>query len=129
MKITQSELSQFTGDLERTRIMGNVIMTPGVTYVAEKGGKSGAFWLPQAIASYMPAALKGKYGEDFKYMSFWTLKVNPDKTCVLIGDDGNGSVKVRQKIEYTDFEIDGDEIKIYAQWDERYVTLMLPGEY
>jgi len=131
MKITQSSLSQFYGDLERTKVFSAapVIMTPGVLFVAKNGGASGAHWLMEAIASYMPRAISGGYGEDFKYMSFWTLKVNTDKSCVLVGDDGNGNVKVKQKIEYTDFEADGDEIKFYVQWDEKYATIMLPSEY
>lgn len=47
------ELSQFTGDLERYQsINPKLIYTPGVNYLAQEAE---AYWLIDAIASYVPS--------------------------------------------------------------------------
>jgi len=128
--LTQSDLSQFTGTLDKTRfgLCRWAIATEGVMHLAKEAK---AYWLLDAIASYLPDARKGKHGDDFRWMSFWTLTKTGDTTATLRGDDGNKNVKVTQEIEYTDIwqNFDGDQLVIWAQDDEQYVTLMLPSEY
>ena len=125
--ITTAGLAHHYGSLERYRHwLARVIFTPGVHYIADEGM---AMWLVDAIASYMSDALSGKHGEDFKWMSFWKLKKTGDTSAILTGDDGNENVKVKQEIEYTDIEFEGDELQIWAQFDGEVVTLMIPSEY
>ena len=107
-----------------------VVLTDGAHYVAEHGGKSGAFWLIQEIASRIPAMAKKH--EMLQGMQFWTLKVCPDKTAVLecVADSGMEPA-LSYKIEYTDFDL--DEIKFYVQpgqvGGKKVWVIFLPSEY
>lgn len=97
------------------------VMTDGVKYLADNAGEHGAYWLLDIIASYQPRLRKDPF-------QVWVLKVNRNKKpmAVVTCEDGNGKRLVRQKIEYTDFQL--DEIKLYAEHDGVYLTIMLPDE-
>jgi len=101
--LTQSDLSQFTGDLERYRhqLCRNLLYTPGVQYLMENGE---AYWLLDAIASYQHNGCINS-NEDLRYLQFWTLKVDLEaNTAVLELTDGNSKVPIiSQQIPYTDF--------------------------
>lgn len=101
---------------------GRALITPGARWVAEQGK---AWWLLDACISYLPSkALKGEEFVVFK------LVVNPDKSAVLTADDGNGNVRVTQKIEYTDFEQDECELWVVRTPGQRPdAVIMTPAEY
>lgn len=129
-KFCKSELSQFSGDLERWQsgINRSVIYTPGVKYLAEKGE---AQWLIDAIASYLvPDVLEpaGKKDPRILGLHFWKLEVAEDKSAVLYAEaDLNVKPFVTQAIPYTDFLF--PEIAIWAGFDGRYWVLYLPSEH
>lgn len=54
------------------------------------------------------------------------LKVT-GSSSVLTLEDGNGGVRARQEIPYTDFPL--PQQKLYACWDGQQWMLMLPSEY
>lgn len=54
-------LDTFTGTgsyYNYSPIFRNVVLTDGAKYVADHGGKHGAYWLMDAIASQIPLAAK-----------------------------------------------------------------------
>lgn len=133
-KLDESVLNQFTGTESYhnfSPIFRNVVLTDGAKYVADNGGKHGAYWLMDAIASQIPLAAKKH--PMCRGMQFWELKVNQKKhsavlTCVP--DSGMKPV-VTQRIPYTDFDL--PHIKLYVQpgevGDFRVWVIMLPSEY
>ena len=83
-KLTNEDLRQFTGDLERFfhTLNRKVVYTPGVRHVAQAGQ---AYWLIDAIASYfgseqMMDAMQRDYR--LKLLQFWRLEVQ-DGSAVL----------------------------------------------
>ena len=50
-----------------------------------------------------------------------------DSSAVLTIEDGNGAVRGRQAIPYTDFPL--PQQTVYACWDGEHWVLMLPSEY
>jgi hypothetical protein len=125
-----AELRHFTGDLERWRHSFNqrLIYTPGVQHLAERAG---AYWLIDAIASWLPsrqfraAAQRDPRPSD---IHFWKLAVSDDRSAVLtaVADSGEEPF-IRQEIEYTDFPL--TEIDLHCAFDGEHWTLMLPSEY
>jgi hypothetical protein len=89
--------------------------TEGVQYLAEKAS---AYWLIDLVASWCPHP-------SIRHEEFvvWKLTVRPDRTAVVIADDGNGKELTRQDIPWTDFPL--DEVDLYLTDD----TLLLPSEY
>ncbi len=128
-RLTHADLRQFTGDLIRYKhpLNPQVIYSPGVRYVAEKGK---AYWLIDAIASYfgspeMQAAQRHDYR--LREMQFWRLKVI-DKSAVLVAEADSGETPfIQQEIEYTDFPL--EQIDIWAAFDGLHWTLYLPSEH
>ena len=121
--ITQANLSQFTGTVNYTRFMGNLLLTDGVMFLV----KNGAGWILDIIAS---VRCLPKIRNEEK--EFWTLKVDLEQHSAVItatdGDKGDGPIQLyRQVIEYTDFPL--KELKLYVIEDGPYKVVMLPTEY
>jgi len=129
-QLTKTDLRQFTGSLERYRHLLNpaVIYTPGVQYLAEKGG---AYWLIDAIAVHLgsPEMSRAIQRDNrLQHLQFWELAVKEDGsallTCVA---DSDGEIAVTQAIPWTDFPL--PEVAVWAAHDGRKWTLLLPSEY
>ena len=114
-------LAQFTGSERYFRGPNRTIVyTDGVQYLAEAAQ---AYWLIDAIASWQ---VQPKVrAEPFQV---WTLTRQTEWR--LQADDGNGNVMTTQKIEYSDFPLEGG-IKLYlaAGGPEGRPVLMLTSEY
>ncbi len=128
--LTKADLQQFSGDLERYRHSFNrrVIYTPGVKFLAERGG---AYWLIDAIASYYGSSLMNKalaQDDRLQSLQFWCLTVGTDKSAVLTmrADSGVKPV-ITQHIPFTDFPL--DSVDIWAGFDGTHWTLYLPCEH
>ena len=127
--LTHADLRQFTGDLERFRHSLNrrVIYTPGVQYLAEKAG---AYWLIDAIASYLgsPQMNQAIAADDrLTWLQFWWLDVT-DNTAVLTCRANTGvDPAIRQDIEYTGFPL--DHVEVWVGFDGEHWTLYLPSEH
>ncbi|PZR14733.1 MAG: hypothetical protein DI539_18670 [Flavobacterium psychrophilum] len=116
--LSKADLAQFTGTevWYNHSLIGNVLYTDGIRYVAEKAG---AYWLIDEIAFGQGIPHIGS--EEFQ---LWKLKVDLEKsTAVLTCDNGNGKIVFRTVIPYTDFPL--DEIKIYFTDN----VILLPSEY
>lgn len=100
-----------------------MVYTSGVRWMAETAK---AYWLIDACASWLPD--KKLRGEEF---IVFRLKVHPDNSATLTGDDGNGNILITQQIEYTDYAKAGEtECELYAVGTPGQPTvLMLPSEY
>jgi hypothetical protein len=129
LALTHADLHQFTGDLERYRhpLSPQVIYTPGVRYVAEKGH---AYWLIDAIASYFGSPVMReamRIDPRIRDMQFWRLHVNGGKAVLVAEADAGEEPFIRQEIPYTDFPLDA--IDIWAGFDGTHWTLYLPSEH
>ncbi|ELP30234.1 hypothetical protein RBSWK_05832 [Rhodopirellula baltica SWK14] len=128
--LTEQELRHFTGDLERTRhgLNRQVIYTPGVEHVAERGR---AYWLIDAIASWIgsePFLRAAAEDPRISQMHFWTLKLGEGTTAQLYAKaDSPDEPFIVQEIEYTDFPL--QKIDIWAAFDGEHWTLYLPSEH
>lgn len=112
-----SVLNHFTGTGKYYRIFPKFLITDGVKYLADNAE---CYWLIDAIFSHL--TILGN--SDWFVMA--RLKVNGSK-AVLTLEDGNGTIRVQQKIPYTDFPM--PEQVLYVCWDGQYWVLMLPSEY
>lgn len=112
-----ADLAQFTGTERYYRLNRKCLLTDGTKYLAEAAG---AFWLMDAAASYLI-----ELGTDDWFVQV-VLVVTASK-AVLTLEDGNGHVRARQVIPYTDFPM--PEQTLYACWDGQHWVLMLPSEY
>ena len=130
-----SSLVQFCGteQYHQVGMFSRVVCTDGVHFLRQEAA---CFWLPEAIASYMlplPRMVK-KYGEDFAYLSFWTLQSDGLGGALLEAkSDTRAPVKVRQEIPYTDFPFpDSGEFKLYCgvggSEERPLFVIMLPAE-
>jgi hypothetical protein len=115
--LDHSVLAQFTGTVHYYRLNRKCLLTDGTKYLAEAAG---AFWLMDAAASYLI-----ELGTDDWFVQV-TLVVTGSK-AVLTLEDGNGHVRARQEIPYTDFPM--LQQTLYACWDGANWVLMLPSEY
>lgn len=128
--LTQSELNQFQGDLERYRhsLNRHVIFTPGVLFLAERAG---AHWLIDAIASYLTRSTLeplGKRDPRIRSLHFWNLDVWADKSATLYAEaDLNEKPFIKQEIPFTDFPL--RHVSVWAGFDGEYWTLYLPSEH
>ena len=116
-KFDPAQLSYFTGTEKYYRISRRHLLTDGTKYLAEAAG---AFWLMDAAASYLI-----ELGTND-----WFVKVVLTLTgssAELTLDDGNGNLRARQVIPYTDFPM--PQQTLYACWDGQHWVLMLPSEY
>lgn len=112
-----TQLNNFIGTEKYYRINPCAVLTDGTKYLAEEAG---AFWLMDAIASYLPQ-FTGK--QDFVVAKL----VRTDSKAQLTLDDGNGRVLDQQHIPYTDFPL--TNIQLYACWGGEFWVLMLCSEY
>lgn len=117
MRFDPSQLSMFTGTERYYRINRKCLLTDGTKYLAEEAG---AFWLMDAAACYLI-----ELGTDDWFVQI-VLDVTGSK-AVLTLKDGNGHVRARQEIPYTDFPM--PQQTLYACWDGEHWVLMLPSEY
>jgi hypothetical protein len=111
------QLSQFIGTEAYWRISPSAVLTDGAKYLADGAG---AYWLMDAIASYLPQ-FTGK--EDFIVAKLVRTGISAQLTL----DDGNGRVLDQQHIPYTDFPL--ISIQLYACWGGEFWVLMLCSEY
>lgn len=128
--LTERDLQQFSGDLERYRhpLNRQVIYTPGVHFVAEKGQ---AYWLIDAIASWIgsePFNEAAANDTRINAMHFWTFEKREDEPSILYAKaDSPEEPFISQLIEFTDFPL--PKIEIWAGFDGRHWTLYLPSEH
>ncbi len=129
-RLTKADLQQFPGDLDRYRhpLNPHVIFTPGVQFVAERGG---AYWLIDAIASYFGDRKMSRamtQDDRLRSLQFWRLEVHGDRSAVLtMRADSGEKPAIIQKIPFTDFPLDA--IDIWAGFDGTHWTLYLPSEH
>lgn len=129
-RLTHDDLRQFTGDLDRYRHPRNrrVIFTPGVKFLAEKGG---AYWLIDAIASYFGTPhMRRSIAADprLEGLQFWRLEISEDHSAVLTCCADSGvKPTIRQEISFTDFPL--EYVDIWAGFDGVHWTLYLPSEH
>jgi len=128
--LTHEDLRRFTGDLDRYRhpLHPRVIYTPGVRHLAENGG---AYWLLDAIASYIGSApLRRAILRDDRLarLQFWRLEVAEDASAELTcrADQGQAPA-IRQSIPFTDFPL--ERVEVWAGFDGTHWTLYLPSEH
>jgi len=118
-------LEGFSGTEGYTRYLAGLLLTDGVRFLAENAE---CFWFLDIIASYQPKCKKDK---DLRDMQFWKLKRNAKGGAVVTCDDGNGNIKIKQEVEFTDFPM--DEVRVWVELgsvdgiNPAYVA-MLPNE-
>ncbi len=128
--LSDTDLRQFTGDLQRFRHALNrrVIYTPGVQYVAEQAG---AYWLIDEIALYLGTSpFRAALAADVRIgqLHFWKLEVRGDRSFTLRGRaDGDVVPFAELTATYTDFPL--PEFDIWAGFDGEHWTLYLPSEH
>lgn len=127
--LTQANLRQFTGDLERFRhsLARKVIYTPGVKFVAESGG---AYWLIDEIAlaiAWGEILKAGQADPRILELHFWRLEVQGDSAKLTARADSDIPPFFTKEIPYTDFPL--DRIDIWAAFDGQHWTLYLPSEH
>lgn len=129
-KLTHAELAQFTGELDRYchPLNRRVLYTPGVRHLAERGG---AYWLIDAIASYIGSPeLERVAKKDRRLTSFqlWRLVVVENRSALLACRADSGvKPAISQEIHFTDFPL--ESIDIWAGFDGEQWTLYLPSEH
>ena len=116
-KFDAANLSLFTGTERYYRLYPHAVLTDGTKYLAEEAG---AYWLMDAIASYLPQ-FTGR--EDFIVAKL----VRTGSKAQLTLDDGNGRVLDQQHIPYTDFPM--TSIQLFACWGGEFWVVMLCSEY
>ena len=125
--ITEENLAQFYGSMDKFRHFNRrVLMTEGAAFLMENG----AGWLIDAVASYItPSILAKVTAKDNRVadIQFWTLDVKNNTAVLYMKADSDEPRLIEQEIEYTDFPL--PTIKLYAQFDGEYWTIMLPSEY
>jgi len=113
----KARLDWFTGTEQYHRHFTGLQLTDGVLFLAENAG---AHWLVDIIASYQSYLCQD---DMLRQYQFWTLKVNADKTAVVICERDTDDVVLKQEIERTDFPL--DEIRLYVENG----VLLLPSEH
>ncbi|MBA7602213.1 hypothetical protein ES703_09299 [subsurface metagenome] len=120
----KGELNGFCGTQHYYRHFTGGKFTDGVKHLADR---TGAYWLIDAVFSYQVS----KKIRDLPFQ-VWTLKVlrselgknkNEPMAVLEMKEDTDEPIKVRQKIEYTDFP--KGELKLYLING----VLLLPSEY
>ena len=116
-KFDLSALAQFTGTAHYYRLNRKCLLTDGTKYLAEAVG---AFWLMDTAASYLI-----ELGTADWFVQ--VVLVVAGSKAILTLEDGNGYVRARQEIPYTDFPL--PQQTLYGCWDGDHWVLMLPSEY
>ena len=112
-----ADLAQFTGTECYYRLNRKCLLTDGTKYLADAAE---AYWLLDAAASYL---IELGTADWFVLVR---LSVNSNRAELTL-EDGNGGIRVRQQIPYTDFP--ADQQVLYACWDGEHWVIMLPSEY
>ena len=113
----QANLTQFTGTVRYYRIAPKFLITDGVKYLADNAG---CYWLLDAAVSHLVQLGTA----DWFVLVRLVVQAG---AAVLTLEDGNGVVRARQAIPYTDFP--ASQQVLYACWDGQHWVLMLTGEY
>lgn len=119
----RAQLAQFIGSetLTRHSLVHRVLLTEGVVFLASEAG---AYWLTDAIASYL-------WNDKARAEAFQVWRLNVDtksRSAELIMTDGNTRAPlISQTLDYTDFPL--DEIEVWLVADGEHWVLMLPTEY
>ena len=118
-RLTEADLSQFTGTSQWYTHPLGLMYTDGVQYLADQAG---AYWLLDAIASWQ---FDPRVPDDrmLQQIQFWKLTVNSDRSAVLICERDSDDVAVTQEIPFTDFPLQA--VTIYCQDG----VMLLPSEY
>jgi len=127
MKLAEIEagLAHACGTEEYHEHWMGFVYTDGVKFLADGAA---AHWLLDIIGSYQPQCREDKMLRD---VQFWTLKVNADKSAMVICERDSGDVAFKQELEFTNFPL--AEIKIWVELGSidgkyaRYIA-MLPSE-
>ncbi|MCD2452903.1 hypothetical protein GO003_021205 [Methylicorpusculum oleiharenae] len=122
---SRSSLNQFTGTERWYRHPFNptLLYTDGVKYLAEHGGKQGAYWLLDTVALEIAPFLAVQQ-QAFGALS---LTVNPDKTAVITVTDGNDVTLASFELFYTDLHPGDWRLFLIEEGEHR--ILLLPSEY
>lgn len=116
-KFNPADLAQFTGTEGYYRLNRRCLITDGAKYLADSAQ---AYWLLDTAASYLLELGTADW--------FVLVRLNvKDYRAELTLEDGNGGVRARQQIPYTDFP--ADQQVLYANWDGEHWVIMLPSEY
>ena len=118
-RLTEADLSQFTGTSQWYTHPLGLMYTDGVQYLADQAG---AYWLLDAIASWQ---FDPRVPDDrmLQQIQFWKLTVNSDRSAVLVCERDSDDVAVMQKIPSTNFSL--QSVTIYCKDG----VLLLPSEY
>ena len=113
------QLQQYTGTNAYHKLYPKVLLTDGVKFLAEEAN---CFWLMDVYASHLLCTI------DEEQESFTCLQMlTKNHQAEIVIDDGNGVELAKQKIEFTDFQL--DNITLYACWESTYWVIMLASEY
>jgi hypothetical protein len=116
-KFDPADLAQFTGTERYYRMNRKCLLTDGTKYLADTAK---AYWLMDAAASYLMELGTADW--------FVLVRLSVKKSrAELTLEDGNGGIRARQQIPYTDFP--ADQQILYACWDGEHWVIMLPSEY
>lgn len=128
--LTHAELRQFSGGdaFYRHSLHRRVIYSAGVQHLAERAG---AYWLIDAIASYLGTDVLDQaieHDDRLRWLQFWRLAVAEDRSASLsCRADSDMPAVVEQSIEFTDFPL--DTIDVWVGYDGEHWTLYLPSEH
>jgi hypothetical protein len=127
--LSEHDLRQFTGseNWHRHGMQRRLIYTDGVQYLAEQGG---AYWLIDAIASYVNSRQMGAAqlaDGRLHTVQFWRLTVRDGRGLLECYADSGVPPCITQEIEYTDFPLPA--VKLFMTFDGEHWCLMLPSEY
>lgn len=117
----EKELSGFIGTegYHKCTMVPNYVCTDGVIHMAEK---MGAFWLLDAIASYQRK----------EEMQFWKLTVKGTKAELIMQEDSDKPILIKQNFSFTDFPEGEFDIWVGLQPTEEgkdLYVMMLKSEY
>ena len=116
-KFDLANLAHFTGTERSYRLNRECLITDGAKYLADSAE---AYWLLDGTASYLFELGTADW--------FVLVRLSVKKNRVeLTLEDGNGGIRARQQIPYTDFP--ADQQILYACWDGEHWVIMLPSEY
>jgi len=126
MKLTESDLNQFTGsECFYPHAFGGLYFTEGAKFLADRGG---AYWLIDAIASYQrdPRITGG-----LRRIQFWTLTVKDGAGVLTCIEDSDLKPAITQQIAFTDFPL--AEVQVWVERSSvdgvtECMIAMLPGE-
>ena len=124
MNKLEENLRQFTGT---EKYYSNSVYpfryTDGIKYLADHAG---AYWLLDGISNWQKDPII-KNNFDLSLIQFWKLKVNSDKSAVLICERDLDESVITQRIPFTDFPL--LEVTLYLCDMQSQGILMLPSEY